>query len=35
MSPAGLKGVAEEAGLELVIICGSNVDLDAYRRWIS
>ena len=25
MSPAGLKGVAEEAGLEMVIICGHNM----------
>lgn len=25
MSPAGLKGVAEEAGLELVIVCGDNM----------
>src|SRR5262245_25528482 len=24
MSPAGLKGVAEEAGLELVVVCGHN-----------
>src|SRR6476661_1054957 len=31
MSPAGLKGVAEEAGLELVIICGSNMG-DIFRR---
>jgi len=25
MSPAGLKGVAEEAGLEMVIVCGANM----------
>src|SRR5947207_11924234 len=25
MSPAGLKGVAEEAGLELVVVCGNNM----------
>jgi len=31
MSPAGLKGVAEEAGLELVIICGRNMG-DIFRR---
>src|SRR5262245_28610606 len=31
MSPAGLKGVAEEAGLELVIVCGHNVG-DIFRR---
>jgi 3-isopropylmalate/(R)-2-methylmalate dehydratase large subunit len=31
MSPAGLKGVAEEAGLELVIICGNNMG-DIFRR---
>jgi 3-isopropylmalate/(R)-2-methylmalate dehydratase large subunit len=31
MSPAGLKGVAEEAGLELVIICGQNMG-DIFRR---
>jgi 3-isopropylmalate/(R)-2-methylmalate dehydratase large subunit len=31
MSPAGLKGVAEEAGLELVIICGRNLG-DIFRR---
>src|SRR6478672_8283510 len=27
MSPAGLKGVAEEAGLEMVVVCG-----DIFRR---
>ncbi len=31
MSPAGLKGIAEEAGRELVIICGSNIG-DIFRR---
>jgi 3-isopropylmalate/(R)-2-methylmalate dehydratase large subunit len=31
MSPAGLKGVAEEAGLEMVVICGSNMG-DIFRR---
>src|SRR5918994_2379626 len=31
MSPAGLKGVAEEAGRELVIVCGHNVG-DIFRR---
>ncbi len=31
MSPAGLKAVAEEAGLELVIICGQNMG-DIFRR---
>ncbi len=31
MSPAGLKGVAEEAGLEMVIICGQNMG-DIFRR---
>jgi 3-isopropylmalate/(R)-2-methylmalate dehydratase large subunit len=31
MSPAGLKGIAEEAGLELVIICGDNMG-DIFRR---
>jgi 3-isopropylmalate/(R)-2-methylmalate dehydratase large subunit len=31
MSPAGLKGVAEEAGLTLVVVCGSNVG-DIFRR---
>src|SRR5690606_34857759 len=25
MSPAGLKGIAEEAGLDLVIVCGHNM----------
>jgi 3-isopropylmalate/(R)-2-methylmalate dehydratase large subunit len=31
MSPAGLKGVAEEAGRQLVIVCGSNMG-DIFRR---
>jgi 3-isopropylmalate/(R)-2-methylmalate dehydratase large subunit len=31
MSPAGLKGVAEEQGLEMVIICGQNMG-DIFRR---
>jgi len=31
MSPAGLKGVAEEAGREMVIICGQNMG-DIFRR---
>src|SRR5919204_3554225 len=31
MSPAGLKGVAEEAGLQLVVICGHNMG-DIFRR---
>ncbi|HXW03964.1 MAG TPA: aconitase family protein [Vicinamibacterales bacterium] len=31
MSPAGLKGVAEEAGLELVVVCGRNMG-DIFRR---
>src|SRR5205814_10235994 len=31
MSPAGLKGVAEEAGFELVVVCGSNMG-DIFRR---
>ena len=31
MSPAGLKAVAEEAGLELVIVCGDGVG-DIFRR---
>jgi 3-isopropylmalate/(R)-2-methylmalate dehydratase large subunit len=31
MSPAGLKGVAEEAGLEMVIICGNHMG-DIFRR---
>jgi 3-isopropylmalate/(R)-2-methylmalate dehydratase large subunit len=31
MSPAGLKGVAEEAGRELVVVCGRNMG-DIFRR---
>jgi 3-isopropylmalate/(R)-2-methylmalate dehydratase large subunit len=31
MSPAGLKAVAEEAGLELVIVCGDGIG-DIFRR---
>ena len=31
MSPAGLKAIAEEAGLEMVIICGNNMG-DIFRR---
>jgi hypothetical protein len=31
MSPAGLKGVAEEAGRELVVVCGENMG-DIFRR---
>ena len=31
MSPAGLKAVAEEVGLHLVIVCGSNMG-DIFRR---
>ena len=31
MSPAGLKAIAEEAGLEMVIICGHNMG-DIFRR---
>src|SRR5216117_2337983 len=31
MSPAGLKGVAEEAGKELVVVCGTNMG-DIFRR---
>src|SRR5687768_15424163 len=31
MSPAGLKGIADEAGLELVIVCGDNMG-DIFRR---
>ena len=31
MSPAGLKATAEEAGLEMVIVCGHNVG-DIFRR---
>jgi 3-isopropylmalate/(R)-2-methylmalate dehydratase large subunit len=31
MSPAGLKAVAEEAGLEMVVVCGDNMG-DIFRR---
>ena len=31
MSPAGLKGVAEEAGLDMVVVAGSNMG-DIFRR---
>src|SRR5262249_42139245 len=31
MSPAGLKAIAEEAGLEMVIVCGDNMG-DIFRR---
>jgi 3-isopropylmalate/(R)-2-methylmalate dehydratase large subunit len=31
MSPAGLKGVAEEAGRHLVVVCGNNMG-DIFRR---
>jgi 3-isopropylmalate/(R)-2-methylmalate dehydratase large subunit len=31
MSPAGLKGVADEAGLQLVVVCGNNMG-DIFRR---
>ena len=31
MSPAGLKGIAEEAGLEMVVVCGDNMG-DIFRR---
>ena len=31
MSPAGLKGVAEEKGLELVVVCSHNMG-DIFRR---
>ena len=31
MSPAGLKAIAEEVGLEMVIICGHNMG-DIFRR---
>src|SRR4029077_16317452 len=31
MSPAGLKGVAEEAGLQMVVVCGHNMG-DIFRR---
>src|SRR5881398_2970608 len=31
MSPAGLKGVAEEAGRQMVVVCGQNMG-DIFRR---
>src|SRR6202165_3268303 len=31
MSPAGLKGIADEAGLQLVVVCGHNMG-DIFRR---
>src|SRR5262249_22964365 len=31
MSPAGLKAIAEEAGLQMVIVCGANMG-DIFRR---
>jgi 3-isopropylmalate/(R)-2-methylmalate dehydratase large subunit len=31
MSPAGMKGVAEEVGLTMVVVCGSNMG-DIFRR---
>jgi 3-isopropylmalate/(R)-2-methylmalate dehydratase large subunit len=31
MSPAGLKGVGEEVGLEVVVVCGNNLG-DIFRR---
>jgi 3-isopropylmalate/(R)-2-methylmalate dehydratase large subunit len=31
MSPAGLKGIAEEAGREMVVVCGANMG-DIFRR---
>ena len=31
MSPAGLKAIADEAGLEMVIVCGHNIG-DIFRR---
>src|SRR2546430_16622900 len=31
MSPAGLKGIADEAGLEMVIVCGAAMG-DIFRR---
>jgi len=31
MSPAGLKGIADEVGLEMVIVCGRNMG-DIFRR---
>jgi 3-isopropylmalate/(R)-2-methylmalate dehydratase large subunit len=31
MSPAGLKGIADDAGLEMVVVCGANMG-DIFRR---
>jgi 3-isopropylmalate/(R)-2-methylmalate dehydratase small subunit len=31
MSPAGLKAIAEEVGLEMVVVCGDNMG-DIFRR---
>src|SRR5213596_3048307 len=31
MSPAGLKAIAEEAGLQMVVVCGNNMG-DIFRR---
>ena len=31
MSPAGLKGIADEVGLEMVVVCGNNMG-DIFRR---
>src|SRR5439155_24962403 len=31
MSPAGLKGIADEAGVEMVIVCGAAMG-DIFRR---
>src|SRR6202521_5072236 len=31
MSPAGLKGIAEEVGLQMVVVCGDNMG-DIFRR---
>src|SRR5687767_783935 len=31
MSPAGIKGIADEAGLEMVVVCGRNMG-DIFRR---
>ena len=31
MSPAGLKAIADEVGLEMVIVCGNNMG-DIFRR---
>src|SRR6185436_12188137 len=31
MSPAGLKAIADEAGLDMVIVCGANMG-DIFRR---